>query len=159
MPIMKIIETTIYQFKIPMIPFTIATGTMEYAQNVLIQIKTDQGITGIGECSAFPMIVGETQLSCYNNAKDFALFWKGKDPLDIPQRMKELDLVIAGNNTAKSAFDLALYDIAAKAANQPLYQFLGGQQKPIESDLTIGIGKPEDMAAQAIEFVEKGVII
>ena len=157
MPIMKIIETTIYQFKIPMIPFTIATGTMEFAQNVLIQIKTDQGIIGIGECSAFPMIVGETQLSCYNNAKDFAQFWKGKDPLDIPQRMKELDLVIAGNNTAKSAFDLALYDIAAKVANQPLYQFLGGQQKPIESDLTIGIGKPEEMAAQAIEFVEKGV--
>ena len=157
--LMKIIETTIYQFKIPMIPFTIATGTMEYAQNVLIQIKTDQGIIGIGECSAFPMIVGETQLSCYNNAKDFAQFWKGKDPLDIPQRMKELDLVIAGNNTAKSAFDLALYDIAAKAAGKPLYAFLGGKSKPIETDLTIGIDTPESMAKDAIDFVKQGVNI
>ena len=154
---MKITSTTIYQFSIPMVPFTIATGTMEYAQNVLIQIQTDEGIIGMGECSAFPMIVGETQLSCYNNAKDFAQFLKGKDPLNITDRLKELDLVIAGNYTAKSAFDLALYDIAAKAANQPLYKFLGGRHKPIESDLTIGIGLPSEMAAQAIEFVQKGV--
>lgn len=156
---MKIIATKIYQFSIPMIPFTIATGTMEFAQNVYIEIATDQGIIGVGECSAFPMIVGETQLSCYNLAKDFAQFWKGKNPLAIAERLKELDLVIAGNYTAKSAFDLALYDIAAKAANQPLYQFLGGKQKAIESDLTIGIDQPEIMAAQAIEFVKKGVRI
>ena len=154
---MKIVKTEIYLYKIPMEPFTIATGTMEYAQNVLIKIHTDEGIIGWGECSAFPMIVGETQQSCYLLAKDFAAFWKGKDPLAIEERLKELDQIIAGNYTAKSAFDLALYDIAAQAANQPLYAFLGGQQKPIESDLTIGIGTPEDMAKQAVAFVAKGV--
>ena len=154
---MKILKTEIYLYKIPMEPFTIATGTMEYAQNVLIKIHTDEGIIGWGECSAFPMIVGETQQSCYLLAKDFAAFWKGKDPLAIEERLKELDQIIAGNYTAKSAFDLALYDIAAQAANQPLYAFLGGQQKPIESDLTIGIGTPEDMAKQAVAFVAKGV--
>ncbi len=140
-----------------MIPFTIATGTMEFAQNVLIKIHTDEGIVGFGECSAFPMIVGETQHSCYHLAKDFAAFWIGKNPLKIPERLAELDHIIAGNYTAKSAFDMALYDIAAKAANQPLYAFLGGHQKAIESDLTIGIGSPESMAAQAIDFVSKGV--
>jgi len=154
---MKIVKTEIYLYKIPMVPFTIATGTMEYAQNVLIKIHTDEGIVGWGECSAFPMIVGETQQSCYLLAKDFAAYWKGKDPLAIEERLKELDNIIAGNYTAKSAFDIALYDIAAKAANQPLYAFLGGQQKPIESDLTIGIGTPEEMAKQAVEFVAKGV--
>jgi len=140
-----------------MVPFTIATGTMEFAQNVLIKIHTDTNIIGWGECSAFPMIVGETQLSCYNLAKDFAAFWKGKNPLEIEARLKELDYIIAGNYTAKSAFDLALYDIAAKAANKPLYAYLGGNVKPIESDLTIGIDSPEKMATEAIEFVAKGV--
>ena len=77
---MKIVATHIYPFKIPMVPFTIATGTMHYAQNILIQITTDEGITGYGECSAFPMIVGETQQSCYLLAKDFASYWKGKNP-------------------------------------------------------------------------------
>lgn len=140
-----------------MLPFTIATGTMHYAQNLLVRIHTDNGIIGIGECSAFPMIAAETQATCYEMAKDFAQIWKGKDPLDIPTRMEELDLFTAGNYTAKSAFDLALYDISAKNARQPLYQFLGGKPKRIESDLTIGIGTPEQMAATALEFVGKGV--
>ena len=156
---MNIIKTEIYKFKIPMIPFTIATGTMEYAQNILIKIHTNEEIIGYGECSAFPMIVGETQTSCFHHAKDFAAFWVGKNPLEIALRLKELDNIIAGNYTIKSAFDIALYDIAAKAANQPLYAFLGGSQKAIESDLTIGIDTPENMANQAIEFKQKGVTV
>ena len=156
---MKITATDIYLFKIPMTPFTIATGTMYFAQNILIKIHTDEGIIGLGECSAFPMIVGETQLSCYHHAKDFASFWKGKDPLAMEERLAELQLVIAGNYTIKSAFDMALYDIAAKVANLPLYAYLGGNHKAIESDLTIGIDLPEKMALQAIDFVEQGVKI
>ncbi len=154
---MTITKTEIYMFKIPMVPFTIATGTMHFAQNVLIKVYTSEGIIGLGECSAFPMIVGETQISCYNHAKDFATFWKGKNPLEIEARLAEIDKIIAGNYTIKSAFDMALYDIASKASNQPLYAFLGGKQKAIESDLTIGIDTPDAMAAQAIEFKEKGV--
>lgn len=140
-----------------MIPFAIATGTMNYAQNIFIRVYTDEEITGVGECSAFPMIVGETQSTCYEVAKDFAQIWKQKNPLDIEERLKELHEWIAGNYTIKSAFDMALYDIAAKHANQPLYKYLGGNKKPIESDLTIGIGEPETMAATAFEFKQKGV--
>lgn len=154
---MIITHTEIYKYSIPMLPFTIATGTMHYAQNLLVRVYTDAGIVGIGECSAFPMIAAETQATCYEMAKDFAQIWKGKDPLNIEQRMEELDLFTAGNYTAKSAFDLALFDIAAKNAQQPLYQYLGGKLKTIESDLTIGIGTPEQMAATAKEFVAKGV--
>jgi L-alanine-DL-glutamate epimerase-like enolase superfamily enzyme len=154
---MTITKTEIYMFKIPMVPFTIATGTMHFAQNVLIKVHTSEGIVGLGECSAFPMIVGETQVSCYHHAKDFAAFWKGKNPLEIEARLAEIDKIIAGNYTIKSAFDMALFDIASKAANQPLYAYLGGKQKAIESDLTIGIDTPEAMATQAIEFKEKGV--
>lgn len=142
-----------------MVPFTIATGTMDYAQNLFIRIHTSEGITGVGECSAFPMIVGETQATCFEMAKDFARLWKNKAANDIDGRLQELDLFTAGNYTAKSAFDLALYDIAAKKANQPLYQYLGGERKPIESDLTIGIGTPETMAQTAKDFVAKGVNI
>lgn len=142
-----------------MVPFTIATGTMDHAQNLFIRIHTSEGITGVGECSAFPMIVGETQATCFEMAKDFARLWKNKSASDIDARLQELDLFTAGNYTAKSAFDLALYDISAKKVNQPLYQYLGGERKPIESDLTIGIGTPENMAQTAKEFVAKAVNI
>jgi L-Ala-D/L-Glu epimerase len=156
---MIIDKIQIYKYSIPMHPFTIATGTMDFAQNILIKIFTSENIIGIGECSAFPMIVGETQNTCYEMAKDFATLWKGKDALDIETRLNELHLFIAGNTTIKSAFDMALYDIAAKNANQPLYEFLGGTKKEMLTDITVGIGTPETMAAQAKAFIEKGATI
>ena len=154
---MTILHTDIYRFSIPMHPFTIATGTMHYAQNILIRIHTDAGYYGVGECSAFPMIVGETQATCFEMAKDFARLWKGKDALQIETRMQDLHDFTAFNATIKSAFDIALHDLAAKAAEQPLYRFLGGKKKAIETDLTIGIDTPENMAARAIQFKADGV--
>lgn len=156
---MKITHTEVWKFSIPMHPFTIATGTMHFAQNIFIRVHTDAGIYGVGECSAFPMIVGETQATCFEMAKDFANVWKGKDPLEIEARMQELHAFTAFNSTIKSAFDMALFDLAAKNARQPLYQFLGGRIKELETDLTIGINTPEKMAAQAIDFVSRGVRI
>ncbi|MES2269177.1 MAG: dipeptide epimerase [Bacteroidota bacterium] len=149
----------IYRFSIPMEPFTIATGTMDHAQNVFIRVRTDKGFYGVGECSAFPMIVGETQDTCLVMAKYFAGLWKGKDALDIPARMQQLHDAAAGNTTIKSAFDMALYDIAAKNAGLPLYQFLGGQKRVVESDITIGIGTPTIMAQKALDFKASGANI
>jgi L-Ala-D/L-Glu epimerase len=153
---MKITHTEIYRFSIPMEPFVIATGTMHFAQNVLIRIYTDAGIHGVGECSAFPMIVGETQETCLAMAKDFAQILKGKNPLEIPERMQDLLAYADHNATIKSAFDMALFDIAAKNAKLPLYQFLGGQKKTIETDMTIGIDTPEGMAQTAIKYQQNG---
>lgn len=153
---MKITHIEIYRFSIPMEPFAIATGTMDFAQNTFVRVHTESGLYGVGECSAFPMIVGETQGTCLVLARDFAKLWKGKDASDIPARLAELDLYIAGNRTAKSAFDMALYDLAAKNANQPLYQYLGGSKRPIETDITIGISTPEGMAEKAMSFVLQG---
>jgi len=156
---MNILHTDIYRFSIPMHPFTIATGTMHYAQNIFIRIHTDAGYYGVGECSAFPMIAGETQATCFEMAKDFAALWKGKPALDIAARMNELHAFTAFNATAKSAFDMALYDLSARAAGQPLYKFLGGKNRLLETDLTIGIDSPENMAAKATLFKKDGVRI
>ena len=54
---------------------------------------------------------------------------------------------------------MALFDIAAKHSDMPLYKFLGGNQKEIETDLTIGIDTPYNMGATAKEFKAKGVRI
>lgn len=140
-------------------PFTIATGTMNHAQNVFIRVHTDAGFYGVGECSAFPMIVGETQDTCLVMAREFARLWKGKDALDIPARLQQLHDFTAGNSTIKSAFDMALYDIAAKNANLPLYQFLGGSKKKVETDITIGIADPSIMAKKALEFKQSGATV
>lgn len=146
---MKITAVEIYRLSIPMESFVIATGTMDYAQNTFVRVMTDMGIYGVGECSAFPMIVGETQDTCLVLARDFARLWKGKDPLAIAERMGELNLYIAGNTTVKSAFDMALHDLSAKHAGLPLYRFLGGERRDIVTDITLGIGEPAQMADKA----------
>ena len=156
---MRITYTDIYRFSIPMVPFTIATGTMNYAQNVFIRVYTDAGIYGVGECSAFPMIVGETQDTCLLMAREFAALWKGTNPLDMEARLQQLHSFTAGNTTIKSAFDMALYDIAAKNAGQPLFQYLGGTKRVVETDITIGIGEPDVMAKQASDFIASGATI
>ncbi len=149
----------IYRFSIAMEPFTIATGTMDYAQNVFIRVHTDAGFYGVGECSAFPVITGETQDTCLVMAREFAKLWKGGGALDIPARLQQLDDFIARNTTIKSAFDMALYDIAAKNAGLPLYQFLGGQKREVETDITIVIAQPEQMAQKAAALKQSGARI
>jgi len=156
---MKITHTDIYRFSIPMEPFVIATGVMDYAQNVLIRVHTDTGLYGVGECSAFPMIVGETQETCLAMARDFARIWKGRDALDIEERIGDLHAYAAHNSTIKSAFDMALYDLAAKNAGQPLYKFLNGEKRTVETDMTIGIGSPEEMCRSALQYQEQGATI
>lgn len=139
-----------------MTPFAISSGVMDFAQNVFIKIHTNEHIYGVGECSAFPIIVGETQDSCLLLAESFAKLWKNKNPLKIKERLNELDNFIAKNSTIKSAFDMALYDIASKYAGVPLYQFLGGKKKEIITDITIGLGSESEMSAQALAFVNNG---
>jgi L-alanine-DL-glutamate epimerase-like enolase superfamily enzyme len=156
---MKITEIEIYRLSIPMEPFVIATGTMDYAQNTFIRIHTDTAIYGVGECSAFPMIVGETQDTCLVLARDFAKIWKEKDPLAMEERLAELDLYIAGNKTIKSAFDMALHDLAAKHAGLPLYQFLKGTKREITTDITLGIASPEEMALKAKRLQDEGAVM
>jgi o-succinylbenzoate synthase len=156
---MTITQTDIWKFSIPMHPFTIATGTMQYAQNIFIRVHVSDGFYGVGECSAFPMITGETQATCFEMAKDFAALWKNCDASAIDERIDDLDKFAAFNATIKSAFDMALYDVAAKSARVPLYKYLGGTNRELETDLTIGIDSPQKMEAKARTFVEQGVRI
>ncbi len=150
-------HTEIFKLALPMEPFVIATEVATVAQNTFIRIHTTEGLIGMGECSAFPMLVGETQSTCFAVGGDLARIIKGKDPFDIQTRMKEIHAYIAFNATIKSAFDMALHDIAAKKAGLPLYRFLGGSKKPIETDLTIGMNTPSKMVESAKAFVKQGV--
>ena len=54
---------------------------------------------------------------------------------------------LRGHTTIRSAFDMALHDIAAQAARLPLYAFLGGGRRLFETDNTVGLDEPDRMAA------------
>ena len=80
----------------------------------------------------------------------------GRDPLDIEGCLTTLIRYLPGHPTTRSAFDMALYDLAAKAARMPLYQFLGGAKRSLVTDETIYINTPERMVEDAWRIQEKG---
>ena len=95
-------------------PISISLGTHYLAENVAIKIHADNGLVGTGEASPEINIVGETQSAEIEIAKVLAAGIKGKDPLAIEDRILDMDRMVDGNFTIKSAFDMALYDLLAR---------------------------------------------
>jgi L-alanine-DL-glutamate epimerase-like enolase superfamily enzyme len=67
-----------------------------------------------------------------------------------------MDTIIYGNASIKSAFDMALYDIAAQHAGKPLYKFLKGKKKTLTTDYTVSFGEPKKMADDAQKIKDWG---
>jgi len=154
---LKITHVDIYPFNVSSEHvFKIATMTVSGAQNVLIRIRTSDGLEGWGEASPFRAIVGETQKINLTAALEIRDMLIGKDPLEYATRVREMDAFLPRNSTIKSAFDMALYDLAAKHAGLPLYAFLGGEKREMETDLTMGIGDLEKAGEDAMKIVKKG---
>lgn len=113
-------------------------GEIAAAKNVVVKIETDTGLFGWGEASPMAAITGDSQASAYALGEDMAKLLIGNDPLALEHNLTQLRRYCSRATTMLSAFDMALYDLAAKQACMPLYQFLGGQQRPLETDHTIG---------------------
>ncbi|MGB3006550.1 MAG: dipeptide epimerase [Chitinophagaceae bacterium] len=151
-------QIELYKLSIPLIePFITSLGRDENAENVLVKIITNEGIIGFGECSPYMPINGESQDTCFIVGQYFAKALLGKNPLQIEDCINLMDTVIYGNNSIKSAFDIALYDIASQNTGVPLYKFLGGDNnKTIITDYTVSIGEPDKMAADAVKIKQQG---
>jgi L-alanine-DL-glutamate epimerase-like enolase superfamily enzyme len=138
-------------------PFIISLSRHEYAENIIVRITTNEGLIGFGECCPFKSINGESMDSGVIVGKYLAQNLLSKNALNIEECSSIMDATIFGNSSIKSAFDIALHDIAAQHAQLPLYEFLGGKNdKTIITDYTISIDSPEKMAADAQKIVAKG---
>lgn len=154
---MKVRTVEVYRADIPLVePFRTSLGEIDVAHNLFIKVTTEDGLSGYGEASPFPFIVGETQGTALAAAADFARLLIGKDALEIEKRMSELASYLPHNPTVLSAFDMALYDLLGKAAGMPLYRLLGGSPRDVVSSRTVSLASPERMAEQAVHFRARG---
>ena len=155
---MKITDIKIEKFSAPLTePFRVAFGVIEDSDSWTVKITTDEGIYGIGSAAPSPFVTGETLETCYLVLKLLGQTLIGHDALDIAGAHAKMDSVIHGNGSAKCAMDIALYDIAGKHANLPVYRILGGSNPVVHNDITIGIDSVEKMVADARKYVfEKG---
>lgn len=138
-------------------PFVISLGPINRVQNVVVRLRTADGCTGYGECSPYMTINGESVDTCFIVGQYFARVLKNKDALDLAGCIEAMDKTIYANSSIKSAFDMALYDIAAQQANLPLYRFLGGEKvRVLHTDMTVSIGDPQKMKEDAVRFQAGG---
>ncbi|MCL2464183.1 MAG: dipeptide epimerase [Micrococcales bacterium] len=137
-------------------PFVVSLGVIDSADTVFVRVEADTGLVGYGEGSGIGFVTGETPETVLGAIKLLEPVVMGQNPFAIAHIHHEMDRVLVGNGAAKAALDLALYDLMGKSAGLPLYQFLGGVTSSVETDMTIGLGEPEAMAAQASDLVAQG---
>lgn len=134
----------------------IATMGMETAQNLLVKVVTNDGVQGWGEASPFHSITGETQAIDLAAAAELRELLVGRNPLAIVEIAELMRRHLPHTPTIRSAFDMALYDIASRYASMPLYRFLGGESRPLATDITIYLGDAERSAELARQIVREG---
>src|SRR5438046_6487124 len=91
-------------------PFTIATGSVSEARNVLITITLDDGSIGYGESAPFPPSTGESQETALAAAHGCAALIEGKDAAHWRVLSKLMRSVYFSEVTAIAGIDIALLD-------------------------------------------------
>ena len=138
-------------------PFITSLGKEEYAENIIVLIRTSNGHTGFGECNPFMPINGENAETCIVVGKLLANMLKKKNAMDIEDCNQCMDRLIYGNNSIKSAFDIALHDLTAQHYGLPLYKLLGGKiNRELVTDYTVSLDEPGKMADDALKIKEAG---
>ncbi|MEX2262600.1 MAG: mandelate racemase/muconate lactonizing enzyme family protein [Bryobacteraceae bacterium] len=106
---------------------TVHAGPIQW---LWVRLHTDNGAVGLGETYPHP----EVEEAVVH--RSLAPVLLGRDPLQIDRLWKEMFEAVSYSGWAGaemraiSAVDIALWDLAGKAAGMPLYQLLGGASRP-----------------------------
>jgi L-rhamnonate dehydratase len=129
---MKITEVICQILRIP----NVTAKTASSQDSVLVRIRTDNGLEGIGEADSSPEVVkaiidapfshniacGLRQLLVGENALDHQRLWQKLYRRTMYYGRKAVGI------TAMAAVDVALWDLKGKAFGQPIHRLLGGKQ-------------------------------
>ncbi len=123
----------------------------------IVKVDTDAGISGIAEATLETK--ENTVATCI---KEFEQYLVGKDPLQIE---KHWHTMYRGSywtggpviNTAISAIEVALWDIAGKHYNAPVYGLLGGPYRDkIRCYTSVAASTPDELADNAEQAMKEG---
>jgi L-alanine-DL-glutamate epimerase-like enolase superfamily enzyme len=157
---MKVVDVKIHVVSVPLTePETWRFGRLWGLTSAIVEVETDEGITGIGETLGSPYIKLVVEAVRQN-----ALWLKGRDPRQIRSFLALSD--DRGwhhyphiGHMASAALEMAMWDITGKAAGLPVHQFFGGAVRtkvPFYWYITALDRTPAGVRRQAREGVERG---
>ncbi len=139
---MKIIEITPLCLRYPYSKFIADGCSACFARgSLLVEIKTDKGITGIGECATFGCSMSAMADVINHQLKPLLL---GENPLAIEYLWNRMVWSNWANGHkgivmgAISGIDIALWDILGKAADLPVYRILGANRDSVRAYASAG---------------------
>ncbi len=134
-------------------PIPMSSGVIERTGNVLVELRTDEGITGWGEGVEAPAMTHQTQASIVADLEDLRDVVVGSDPMRRNELWGKLIGIDPGATTAIGAIDIALHDVAGRALGVPAHQLLGGLVRDQVPALTlVGSG---DASADADKLAQR----
>jgi L-alanine-DL-glutamate epimerase-like enolase superfamily enzyme len=137
------------------------TAASSAQDDIVVEIHTDEGITGIGETDLNPWIARACieAPGTHNMGLGLRELLIGVDPLDVEAIWERLYVGSAMNGrrgaviNAIGALDIALHDLRGKALGKPCYELLGGAVR--ESVVPYASLQPETSSFQ--EYLESMV--
>ena len=164
---MKIDRIDVHVLKSPLeTPFAFSQGWVRQRSATLVEISTDQGLTGWGEAFAQGLEAPEIAAAAIERA--FAPMLMGENPLDTERLWfamyhRSRDFGRKGTVMAAiSAIDIALWDLAGQFYCQPVHQLMGGAfRRKVEPYATgfyrrSGQGEEGRLADEAIRHSDNG---
>ena len=152
----RIVEVRVVPYAIPYLkPLKFASGSINVADNVLVEVVTSDGIVGIAEAPPRPYTYGETQASIVAVIEQiFAPAIVGLSVLDREEVRARLGRTI-GNPTAKAAIDMAMWDAWGKTIGTSVHSLLGGFTHQLQVSHMLGFDDPDVVAEEAIDLRER----
>jgi L-alanine-DL-glutamate epimerase-like enolase superfamily enzyme len=136
-------------------PVVTGLGAAAVSEYAFIEIRTDAGITGVGEIANVFDKLG-TQLA-EEVEQTLVPLVLGQDPFRIAHLNSMMRSALPDSEPALAAVDMALHDIVGKALETPVYNLLGGLSRDrIALSYSIPYGTPDETAQFAAQCVAEG---
>ena len=132
-----------------------ALGPADISEHGIVEVYTNEGIIGLGELSS--VFARRGKLLCQDVDQRLAPSLIGNNPLNITSALRIMENELPDGQLAIAGVEMALWDIAGKYANIPVYQLLGGKMRErIQLSYSVPYGNPNEMAEFALEKANEG---
>ncbi len=138
--------------------FETSFGVEQEKRALLVSVHSE-GLVGVGEvaCGEFPGYNHEATDTAWVVLRQFIVPEVLGQDYASPADFQPISKQVRGNYFTKGALEMALWDLFAKAANQPLWKYIGGTKTDLPVGLSVGIKKtPEELAAFVTEQAALG---
>lgn len=154
---MRIVSLRARAWTLPLrAPFVIAQRTAHEAQNVLVSVAAEAGLTGWGESAPVGYVTGESVASVLAAIEAVGERFRGQ-PIDrLGPLWERAGRLLSDAPTARAGLEMALADVWARHWSLPLWQFFGGSRGTLTTDLTIPIVAPDEAGTLAAEAWAEG---